>query len=616
MTNAGKGDNSNHIRLTNELTRMFLDVYPLHTPNPADDREDNADSDAVDSTDSAEPTRPTNKPTAALYASIGASALVTLLAFLFPERFFAVTTTARSAIGDGFGWYYLLLVLLIVVVCAAFALSPIGTIRLGDPTDKPKLSTPSWIAMLFSAGMGIGLVFWGSTEPLAHFASKAPEAPLESYQALRDAFRYSFFHWGFSAWAVYAIVALALGYFRFRKKEKALLSVTLKPLFGNLTEGALGTAVDALTAFATVVGVGVSLGMGASQINGGLSYLFAIPQNIGVQLVIIGVSTLLFLTSSMAGLAKGLKLLSNANVILAIAMVAVCVAVGPTTQVFNAFTSGLGSYIQDFASMSTNIAPYDAARQAWVHEWTVFYWAWWIAWSPFVGVFIARISRGRTIREFIVGVVMLPTLFACIWFATFGTMSTGLQISGTNLISLPTESVLFATLAHYPLGSALSIVALILIVSFFVTSADSATFVLGMITENGNLTPRKSTKFIWGVMLSLLAAVLLAAGGLEALQNVLIITALPFSLVILLIIVSLAIEINHERLMMGLYVKPSAYPEPEQPFRSYEDEEVLDPVENIQMRISTFQKVTEIVGEDDPAADDEPHDRDDEDALE
>ena len=250
--------------------------------------------------------------------SIGATVLVSILALAFPERFFAVTTAARDAIASGAGWHYLLLVLLIVAVCVGFAISPIGIIRLGDPTDKPRVSTVSWIAMLFSAGMGIGLVFWGAAEPLAHFASAAPEAPTGSYQALRDAFRYTFFHWGFSAWAIYAIVALALAYFQFRKKEKALLSVTLKPLFGERMDGLAGRLVDALTAFATVVGVGVSLGMGAAQINGGLNYLLGVPQNIFVELAIIVVATVLFLASAMSGLSKGVRLLSNVNVILAI----------------------------------------------------------------------------------------------------------------------------------------------------------------------------------------------------------------------------------------------------------------------------------------------------------
>ena len=599
-------------RKTRRPARAPYDLYALHTPSQGDGNDSSGKPGQAQQQASRKkreaskgkevPATRTGKATSVLRMSIGATVLVSILALAFPERFFAVTTAARDAIASSAGWHYLLLVLLIVAVCAGFAISPIGIIRLGDPTDKPRVSTVSWIAMLFSAGMGIGLVFWGAAEPLAHFASAAPEAPTGSYQALRDAFRYTFFHWGFSAWAIYAIVALALAYFQFRKKEKALLSVTLKPLFGERMDGLVGRLVDALTAFATVVGVGVSLGMGAAQINGGLNYLLGVPQNIFVELAIIVVATALFLASAMSGLSKGVRLLSNVNVILAIALVAVCVAVGPTTQILNALTAALGSYLQNFVSMSTNVAPYDAARQAWVQGWTIFYWAWWIAWSPFVGVFIARISRGRTIREFLLGVVLVPTVFACIWFATFGTMSTGVQLGGVDLASLPTESVLFATLSSYPLGGALSVVALVLIMSFFVTSADSATFVLGMISEDGSLNPRRRTKFVWGVTLSVLAAVLLAAGGLDALQNVLIITALPFSLVILLMAVSLIKELNHERLMMGLYVKPTAFPEEDRPFKSYEGDEAPDPVSDMQQHVDALQQIAEITSADAPAS--------------
>ena len=383
---------------------------------------------------------------------------------------------------------------------------------------------------------------------------------------------------------------------------------TLKPLFGDKMEGALGTLVDAATAFATVVGVGVSLGMGAVQINGGLHYLFGVPQTVPVRLVIIAIATALFLASSLSGLSKGVRFLSNANVVIAVALVAVCIVVGPTTQIFNALVSALGSYLQNFITMSTNVAPYDPARQAWIQKWTLFYWAWWIAWSPFVGVFIARISRGRSIREFLTCVILIPAIFSCLWFATFGTMSTSVELEGYAISALPSESVLFATLSHFPLGPVLSIVALLLIVSFFVTSADSATFVLGMISEDGSFTPRRRTKFIWGLALSLLAAALLAAGGLDALQNVLIITALPFSIVIMLMLISLVKELRHERLMMGLFVRPMNYPDEDRPFRSYENEEPVDPVATTMQQISVMQKVSEIASAVEAEASEEPPD--------
>ena len=445
--------------------------------------------------------------------------------------------------------------------------------------------------MLFSAGMGIGLVFWGAAEPLSHFASSSPEAEVGSSEALRDAFRYSFFHWGISAWVIYGLVAAALAYFRFRKKEKTLISVTLKPLFGDRMNGIAGNIVDAITIFATVVGVGTSLGMGAVQINGGLSHLFGMPSNLAIQLVIIAVATALFLASALSGLSRGVKLLSNLNVVLAIVLVAVCIVIGPTTKVFDALVTAIGDYTQNFPSMSLSVSPYDTTHQSWIRGWTIFYWSWWIAWSPFVGVFIARISRGRSIRQFLLGVILIPTVFSCIWFATFGTLSTSAQINGADLASLPTESVLFGTLAQYPLERPLSILSVLLIISFFVTSADSATFVLGMISEDGNLDPHKRTKVIWGLLLSVLGAVLLMVGGLDALQNVLIITALPFSVIILLMVLALFRELNHERLMMGLYIRPTAFPEQDKPFRSYEDDPPIEPVELMQRDIELMQRL-------------------------
>ncbi|MFV0901499.1 BCCT family transporter [Rothia dentocariosa] len=502
-----------------------------------------------------------------------------LVALGFVPGYEAVSKNLRALIGTDFGWFYLLLVTLIVLVCGFFVLSPMGQIKLGEPDSKPEYSTGSWIAMLFSAGMGIGLVFYGAAEPLSHFANKTPHAAPGSQQAMADSFQFTFFHWGIHAWAVYGIVAMALAYFGFRKEEKYLLSVTLKPLFGKKTDGWLGYIIDIVTVVATVIGVATTLGFGAIQINGGLSYLTdnAIPNSMEVRTVIIVVTTALFVLSALSGLGKGIKILSNLNMILAIALLAIAIAVGPTVKIFDNMSESIGLYMQNFFEMSFRTAAFNGDERAWIDTWTIFYWAWWISWSPFVGLFIARISKGRSIREFITVVLLIPTVLSFIWFSAFGTMANTVQQNGLeNLTKLEDEQLLFGTFKHYPLGMLMSIIAIILIFTFFITSADSATYVLSMLSEDGRLIPTNGKKVVWGVIVAGIATVLLYAGGLDALRNTLIIIALPFAVVIALIVVALIVEVYHEKVQMGLSISPKRYPEKGQPFKSYEPYEVED----------------------------------------
>ena len=457
-----------------------------------------------------------------------------------------------------------------------------GQIKLGEPDSKPEYSTGSWIAMLFSAGMGIGLVFYGAAEPLSHFANKTPHAAPGSQQAMADSFQFTFFHWGIHAWAVYGIVAMALAYFGFRKEEKYLLSVTLKPLFGKKTDGWLGYIIDIVTVVATVIGVATTLGFGAIQINGGLSYLTdnAIPNSMEVRTVIIAVTTALFVLSALSGLGKGIKILSNLNMILAIALLAIAIAVGPTVKIFDNMSESIGLYMQNFFEMSFRTAAFNGDERAWIDTWTIFYWSWWISWSPFVGLFIARISKGRSIREFITVVLLIPTVLSFIWFSAFGTMANTVQQNGLeNLTKLEDEQLLFGTFKHYPLGMLMSIIAIILIFTFFITSADSATYVLSMLSEDGRLIPTNGKKVVWGVIVAGIATVLLYAGGLDALRNTLIIIALPFAVVIALIVVALIVEVYHEKVQMGLSISPDRYPEKGQPFKSYESYESEDEAE-------------------------------------
>ena len=475
---------------------------------------------------------------------------------LTPDGFNTVTANITAFITTSFGWYYLLVVTAIVIFCIYFIFSPVGQINLGKPEEKPEFSRMSWFAMLFSAGMGIGLVFWGAAVPLSHFAIDPRTAEPGTQEAFAESMRYTFFHWGIHAWAIYAVVAMALAYFQFRKGAPGLISATLRPLFGKRIDGALGTTIDVLAVFATVVGVATTLGFGAIQINGGLAYLFDIEISFPVQVVIIIVVTILFVMSAWSGISKGIKILSNLNIILAALLLILIVVLGPTLLIFNTFTDTIGTYFQNIVSMSFQSAPVDNELRTWVDGWTIFYWAWWISWAPFVGIFIARVSRGRTIREFLVGVLLLPTLVSFFWFTAFGSTAVSIQQAGTDLTGLLTEETLFAVFNELPMSMLLSIIAVILVSLFFITSADSATFVLGMQTTYGSLYPPNMVKLTWGIAQSAVAMILLSTGGLNALQNALIIAAFPFSFVIILMMVSLYKELDKERKELGLMIRP------------------------------------------------------------
>lgn len=472
------------------------------------------------------------------------------------ESFQSVTENMKQFITSSFGWYYLLVVSAIVLFCLFFIISPVGQIRLGKPDERPEYSRMSWFAMLFSAGMGIGLVFWGAAEPLSHFAISTASAEPGSQEAFKESMRYTFFHWGIHAWAIYGIVALALAYFQFRKGAPGLISSTLKPILGDKVNGPIGTLVNVLAVFATAVGVATTLGFGAIQINGGLAYLFDVPLSFSVQVIIIIIVTILFTISAWSGVSKGIKYLSNTNMVLAGLLLGMILIVGPTALIFDTFTDTIGSYVQNIISMSFNAAPVDGDLRSWIDGWTIFYWAWWISWSPFVGVFIARVSRGRTIREFLVGVLLLPSIISFFWFSAFGATAMDVQMKGADLTGFLTEETLFATFNELPLSMVLSLIAVLLVAIFFITSADSATFVLGMQTSFGSLYPPNMVKLTWGISQSAIAVILLSTGGLDALQNALIIAALPFSFIMILMMISLYKALNEEKHELGLMIKP------------------------------------------------------------
>lgn len=481
------------------------------------------------------------------YITIGLIILAVGYGVLAPESFTAQTGKVQNFVASTFGWYYLMLLSVLVIICLFLIFSPFGKIRLGKDTDKPEFSTVSWIAMLFSAGMGIGLVFYGAAEPLSHYAVMSSTGELNTPAAFKEGLRQSFFHWGIHVWAMYGFVALSLAFFQFRKGEPGLISSTLKPIFGNKMNGPWGVLVDVLAVFATAFGVATTLGFGAVQINAGLNYLFGVEIGTQSQFIIILVVTVLFIMSAWSGLSKGIQYLSNLNLVLAIALLILVVILGPTLLIFNMYSDSLGGYIANFVNMSFSTSPLNSENRQWLDMWTIFYWAWWISWAPFVSMFIARVSKGRTIREFMIGVMIAPTILCTFWFTAFGTTAIEAQKAGVvNLADKATELVVFELFSTLPWGVFISIVAIVLIASFFITSADSATFVLGMQSSYGSLTPPNSIKLIWGVLQSAIALILLSVNGLDALQNTIIIAALPFSFVILLMIFSLLKALSTE----------------------------------------------------------------------
>lgn len=465
--------------------------------------------------------------------SLAVTALLVMLGLIIPKQFASGMDAAFSFLTDKFSWLYLISMFVFVVFSLALAFSKYGEIKLGDDDSQPEYSTVSWFAMLFGAGMGIGLVFWGVAEPLNHYVAFGM-----TEGAANLAMRKSFMHWGFHPWAGYAVVGMALGYFQFRKKAPGLISSIFVPLLGEKgVKGPIGQLIDISALFATVAGVATSLGQGALQINGGLNHIFGIPQGLPAQTVIVTVIAVLYTWTAVSGIDKGIKILSDINMVLAVALMLGAVAVGPKLLQINIFTNSFGSYIGNFVQDSFAINPF--GDNGWLSSWTIFYWAWWIAWGPFVGTFIARISKGRTIREFVFGVICAPSLISMIWFAIFGGLGLYLDNTVIQTAIKTTETALFTVFSGYPFGFVLSLIAICLLVTFFSTSANSATFVLAMFSSEGDLNPSNSKKILWGIIQTILALVLLMTGGLPALQTCSIVAAFPFAIIMLLCCVCL-----------------------------------------------------------------------------
>ncbi|MFL4474446.1 BCCT family transporter [Paeniglutamicibacter sp. MACA_103] len=462
-------------------------------------------------------------------------------AMTMPGTAEALFASIQSKIIGYFNWYYVLIATGFVVFSLWLGFGKFGEIKLGKDDDEPEFSLGSWFSLLFAAGMGIGLVFYGVSEPLSHFASPKPGASGSPAELAQQAQAQTFLHWGVHAWSIYVVIGLALAYAIHRRGRPISIRWTLEPLLGRKVHGGLGNLIDVVALVGTIFGVATSLGLGVLQISAGLQSAGLIEASQFVDLVIIAVVTALVLFSVLSGVGKGMKWLSNTNLILAGVMVVFLLIVGPTQFLLRNFVQSVGNYLQNFLAMSFNVSAFTGAEgEIWQGTWTTFYWGWWISWAPFVGIFIARISRGRTVRQFVAGVILVPTVVTMLWFAVLGGIALHGQLEGTgNLIapdrSIDTEGALFAMLDQLPAGSVLTVGAIIMIVIFFVTSADSGALVMGMIATGGDVEPKNWIRIFFTLATSLLAASLLLSGGLEALKTAAIIIALPFSIVLIMI---------------------------------------------------------------------------------
>jgi glycine betaine transporter len=455
-----------------------------------------------------------------------------------------------------FGWLFILVSASFLLFSGYLALSRYGNIKLGSDDSVPEFSTFSWVSMMFATGMGIGLMFWGIAEPLTYLTSTDvgsippgrgdPSTP----DSARVAMEYAFFHWGLHPWSMYAVIGLAIGYFAYRKGTGNLVSGAFGPLLGRHAKGGPGKAIDVVAIFATLFGSATSLGLGALQITGGLDDVFDTGQSKWLTVVVIAVLTTCFVLSAVTGIEKGVQFLSNANAVAAVLLVFFLFVVGPTVFILSTFTESLGGYLTHLPTMAFRTGAF--GNSEFLNTWTIFYWAWWISWTPFVGMFIARISKGRTIRQFVVYVILVPSVVSFVWFSILAGAAFDLQLSGVKDLGAVlaeeggTESALFTTLREYPLASVTVVLAVFLVAIFFITGADSASIVMGMLSQHGKEEPMRWLIIFWGVAQGAVAGVLLFSGGLGALQTLVIIVAGPFMLVICAMCVSLMKSLRAE----------------------------------------------------------------------
>ncbi|MDW7745438.1 BCCT family transporter [Halomonas sp.] len=472
----------------------------------------------------------------------------------FPDGFGAAASAALSTTTRLFGWFYLFSVFGFVLFLLGLAFSKYGKIRLGPQDSSPSFSFFSWISMLLAAGFGVGLVFYGMAEPMTHYIDPPyGDVPAESVESARYAIQYSYFNWGIHQWAAFSVVGLIIAYFQFRKGQAGLVSSVLSSVTARHPRvRPYASWLDIFAVVATVMGVATSLGLGVLQMNGGLNAVFGLPENALWQFIILFVMFLAYMASTWSGLDKGIKRLSNLNMILCIGLMLYVLVTGPTVAILETITLGLGDYLQNFIGMSLRISPY--SDSTWASSWTIFYWAWVIAWSPFVGTFVARVSRGRTIKEYVLGVLLIPPLLACLWIGVFGGAAINMELGADVGLAAATQDnitvALFEMFELMPFSGALSVVAMLLIFIFLVTSADSASYIVAQMTDAGSINPPLFKRVAWGVLIAAICLTLIAAGGLTGLQSASVLSALPFTFILYMMVVVLVRELRSDRKAM------------------------------------------------------------------
>ena len=452
-----------------------------------------------------------------------------------PTSFGIVTQAVFDWVVSNLGWFYLLAGNFFLVFVFLLALSRYGKFRLGKEGERPEFSTFAWFAMMFQAGMGPSLIFWGVAEPLSHYgAPPFGMAQPATTEAAQVGIQYTYFHWALHPWAMYAVVGLTVGYFSFRRNEPGLISPVFRPLIGDRVDGAWGKTIDVLAVLAVLFGVAVALGTAGLQLTAGLGETFGTPTGIVVQLLVIGVTTVAFMISASTAIDKGINYLSQISMYVAAVLLVFFLVVGPTAVQLGALTQGVGDYFGGIIPMSLRLDSF-SPNNSWLGSWTVFYWSWWIAWCPYVGLFIARISRGRTIRQFVLGAVIGPSVITFLWVAVFGGSALHLaQTQGEGIaarVAADPASGMFVFLNQFPLALPMSILTLLVLWIFFVAGADAGTVVLGSMSTGGPQEPKRWIKLSWGVAMAAIAGVLLVAGGLGALQSASVLFGVPFAFI-------------------------------------------------------------------------------------
>lgn len=462
------------------------------------------------------------------------------LTLLFHDKAEAIFGSVQNAIAENTDWFFVLSINIFLIFLIFLAFSKYGKLRIGGASAKPEFKTVSWFAMLFSAGMGIGLLFYGVGEPTMHF-NRPPIGEAHTVEAATQAMNLTFLHWGFHAWAVYALVGLALAYFTYSRGLPLTIRSVFYPFLGDKIYGPIGNIIDIFAVLATLFGLATSLGFGVQQIGAGLQYVFGIPGGTTTQVILIVIITLIATISVVSGVDKGVKFLSEWNMRIAVLLLLIAVILGPTIFIFRSFVENTGSYIGNFLNLSTWIETYTGTN--WQNSWTVFYWGWWIGWSPFVGMFIARISKGRTIKEFVLGVLIIPSLVTFFWMSAFGSVALRETLLGNTAIAEAVNTdiatSLFVFFQDFPFHNVINVIAIILIAGFFITSSDSGSLVVDSLTSGGKIDSPVGQRIFWALAEGAVAAVLLLGGGLKALQTAAIATGLPFAFLLLIMCFSL-----------------------------------------------------------------------------